>query len=92
MNGKQTVLAATLMLTGTTIAMADEATPAWQLEGFILEEIVVFGDAPTSFYLEEIVVTVEAPAHFYLEEFVAVAKPPVILYEKKYVAAVLDEL
>jgi hypothetical protein len=86
MNGKQTVLAAILMLTGVSAAMADNVMPAWQSDGFVLEEIVVSVEAPASFYMEEIVVTAEAPAHLYMEEVVVVAKRPAILDEEKIVA------
>ena len=86
MNGKQTVLAAILMLTGVSAAMAENVMPAWQSEGFVLEEIVVSAEAPTSFYMEEIVVTAEAPAHLYMEEIVVVARLPVLLDEEEIVA------
>jgi len=90
MNGKQTAIAATLMLTGIAAAMADEVTPAWQLDDFILEEIVVSAEAPTSFYMEEVVVTAVAPAHLYMEEVVVVAKPPAILYDVVNAATAIE--
>jgi hypothetical protein len=38
-------------------AHATDVAPAWRSPGFVMEEIVVTAEAPSSYYMEEIVVT-----------------------------------
>jgi hypothetical protein len=45
------------MLTGMATAHATDVAPAWRSPGFVMEEIVVTAEAPSSYYMEEIVVT-----------------------------------
>ena len=78
MNTTRVLAVAALMLTGITVARADDEIPAWRSEGFVMEEVVVTAEAPASYYMEEIVVTAEAPDHLYLEEVVVTATAPVL--------------
>jgi hypothetical protein len=45
------------MLTGMATAHATDVAPAWRSPGFVMEEIVVTAEAPSSYCMEEIVVT-----------------------------------
>jgi hypothetical protein len=72
---------AALMLTGLTVAEANEVIPAWAEETFVMEEIVVTAEAPASYYMEEIVVTAQAPDHLFMEEIVVTATLPQIEVE-----------
>ncbi len=74
MNTSRVLAVATLMLTGMATAYATDVAPAWRSPGFVMEEIVVTAEAPSSYYMEEIVVVAEAPAHFYMEEIVVTAR------------------
>jgi len=80
MNTSRVLAVAALMLTGMATAHATDVAPAWRSPGFVMEEIVVTAEAPSSYYMEEIVVVAEAPAHLYMEEVVVTARledPPV---------------
>lgn len=57
MNTLQVLAVAALMLTGMATAHATDVAPAWRSPGFVMEEIVVTAEAPSSYYMEEIVVT-----------------------------------
>ena len=78
MNTTRVLAVAALILAGTSIARANDETPAWRSDGFVMEEVVVVAEAPASYYMEEIVVTAEAPAHFYMEEVVVTATAPIV--------------
>lgn len=67
---------ATLMLTGLTVAEANEVLSAWAEETYVMEEVVVTAEAPASYYMEEIVVTAHAPDHLFMEEIVVTATSP----------------
>ena len=70
MNTTRIATIATLMLTGLTVADANESLPAWAEETFVMEEVVVTAEAAASYYMEEIVVTAQAPDHLFMEEIV----------------------
>jgi hypothetical protein len=74
MNTSRVLAVAALMLTGMATASAADVAPAWRSPGFVMEEIVVTAEAPSSFYMEEIVVVAEAPANLYMEEIVVTAR------------------
>ena len=57
MNTLQVLAVAALMLTGMATAHATDVAPAWRSPGFVMEEIVVTAEAPSSYCMEEIVVT-----------------------------------
>ncbi len=57
MNTLRVLAVAALMLTGMATAHATDVAPAWRSPGFVMEEIVVTAEAPSSYYMEEIVVT-----------------------------------
>ncbi|MGI9259685.1 MAG: hypothetical protein ACR2QQ_12690 [Gammaproteobacteria bacterium] len=76
MNTTRIATIATLMLSGLTVAEANEVLPAWSAETFVMEEIVVTAEAPASYYMEEIVVTAQAPNHLFMDEIVVTATPP----------------
>ena len=78
MNTTRIATIATLMLTGLTVAEANEVLPAWAEESFIMEEVVVTAEAPASYYMEEIIVTAQAPDHLFMEEIVVTAALPQI--------------
>lgn len=73
MNTTRIATIATLMLTGLTVADANESLPAWAEETFVMEEVVVTAEAAASYYMEEIVVTAQAPDHLFMEEIVVTA-------------------
>ncbi len=74
MNTSRVLAVAALMLAGMATAYATDVAPAWRNPGFVMEEIVVTAEAPSSYYMEEIVVVAEAPAHLYMEEIVVTAR------------------
>jgi hypothetical protein len=55
-------------------ANAADVALAWRSPGFVMEEIVVVAEAPSSYYMEEIVVVAEAPPSYYMEEIVVTAR------------------
>ncbi len=57
MNTLRVLAVAALMLTGMATAHATDVAPAWRSPGFVMEEIDVTAEAPSSYYMEEIVVT-----------------------------------
>ena len=57
MNTLRVLAVSALMLTGMATAHATDVAPAWRSPGFVMEEIVVTAEAPSSYYMEEIVVT-----------------------------------
>ena len=57
MNTLRVLAGVALMLTGMATAHATDVAPAWRSPGFVMEEIVVTAEAPSSYYMEEIVVT-----------------------------------
>ena len=73
MNTTRIATIAILMLTGLTVADANESLPAWAEETFVMEEVVVTAEAAASYYMEEIVVTAQAPDHLFMEEIVVTA-------------------
>ena len=74
MNTSRVLAVAALMLTGMATVHATDVALAWRSPGFVMEEIVVTAEAPSSYYMEEIVVVAEAPAHLYMEEVVVTAR------------------
>ena len=62
-------LLATLTFSSWTGARAD-SPQAWMGEDFIMEEVVVRAEVPSSFYKEEIMVRVPAPPSHYIDEIV----------------------
>lgn len=75
MNTSRVLAVAALTVTGLATANAADVAPAWRTPGFVMEEIVVTAEAPSSYYMEEIVVVAEAPANVYMEEIVVTARP-----------------
>ena len=57
MNTLRVLAVSALMLTGMATAHATDVAPAWRSPGFVMEEIVVTAEAPSSYCMEEIVVT-----------------------------------
>ena len=53
---------------------ATDVAPAWRSPDFVMEEIVVTAEAPSSYYMEEIVVVAEVPSSYYMEEIVVTAR------------------
>ena len=74
MNTLRVLAGAALMLTGMATAHATDVAPAWRSPGFVMEEIVVTAEAPSSYYMEEIVVVADAPPSYYMEEIVVTAR------------------
>ncbi len=74
MNTSRVLAVAALMLTGMATAYAADVAPAWRSPGFVMEEVVVTAEAPSSYYMEEIVVVAEAPPSYYMEEIVVTAR------------------
>ena len=57
MNTSRVLAVAALIVTGMATAKAADVAPAWRSPGFVMEEVVVTAEAPSSYYMEEIVVT-----------------------------------
>ena len=74
MNTSQVLAIAALTLTGMATAHATDVAPAWRSPDFVMEEIVVTAEAPSSYYMEEIVVVAEVPSSYYMEEIVVTAR------------------
>ena len=45
------------LLSGFSTSQAEEVTPAWQSDGFVMDEIVVTAAVPERYLMEEVVVT-----------------------------------
>jgi hypothetical protein len=67
---------ALVLMAIASLAHAQDATPAWQAPGYVMEEILVTAKAPISFDSDDIDLSTAAAPELYMQEPVVNARVP----------------